>query len=466
MYRVSNKFDLEARVLGAICTDKKQYFDIASTVNVEMFSDWRKDVAVHIWERMSKMNPFDVYTVKDVLPDNLKQQAYNLFSTITDNGAEFAYKLQQEYYRLEEIKSLNNAVLELEKNEIDYSEIIRVLDGEREMRITQVSGAEKQPQKYIDLAYKLRNPSKVKQGISTGLPTLDKYTGGWNPTDYNVFAARPGMGKTTLLLNFILGAIESGSTAALYSFEMSWDQIIERLACLMAGYNPDKIRQFSEAGPEREAIANNVEWLIEKPIFVYDLSMVSKKVEDLAIHARAMQQKEGLDVIFIDYLQLLDSYKNKQGSEYESVTNASNFLRDFTKKVGIPVTTLAQLNRSVEARGGDKRPGMQDLRGSGQIEQDATGLFFIYRPEYYQILEDEEGRSLKGITEIIIGKSRLAGSLIKGKTIKLKFNIDTGKYKEYDGEEELQPVFTETHAETNWARIELKENKYRDSIPF
>jgi len=427
---LTHKQDLEQKVLGAILNDKKQFFQIAGVVNPLMFSAWRKDAANHVWERMEDMNKtFDVYTLELALLSDDKSKAYTLYSIITKNGLELAYELQQAYYRAEETATLNTALTQLQQNELTYTEIVSQVNNERELRLSLISGIEKDPEEYINLAYKLRNPSIIKSGIPTGFNSLDSLIGGWRPGDYNVFAARPGMGKTHLMLIFILNAIESGYKPVLYSFEMTWEQIIERLACLSCGYNPDDILRFDEKGPEREAIALKVEEFSELDLFVFDMVKISKKVEEVCLHARRLAQKYNIDIVFIDYLQLLDSYKDgKNAQEYETVTNVSNFIRDFTKKTKIPVTALCQLNRSVEARGGSKRPQKSDLRGSGQLEQDATGLFFIYRAEYYHILEDDEGNSTKGLIDIIIDKHRGAGSRVAGKTIQLRFNPNTGRY--------------------------------------
>jgi replicative DNA helicase len=150
-------------------------------------------------------------------------------------------------------------------------------------------------------------------------------------------------------------------------------------------------------------------------------------VEDLSADVFVLKHREGVEMVVIDYLQLMDCYNSFKIKTLDRVGRVSTYVARMGNKLQLPILMLSQLSRSVEIRGGAKRPIMSDLRESGQIEQDAVTITFIYRPEYYNILEDETGRSLKGLTELIIAKHRIDGSRT-GKKIELWFNSGTGEF--------------------------------------
>lgn len=240
-------------------------------------------------------------------------------------------------------------------------------------------------------------------GIPSGIRALDKETGGWRSPDLVIIAGRPAMGKTALALTIAKGAAKSGSGVAFFSLEMSKAQLVQRLVCMEGKVNgqmarngkltQDDFRRMCEAQPVVDGM----------PIYIEDTPAMS--VIELRAAARRLKMKHGIGAVIVDYLQLMKGSERGKIREQE-IAEISGGLKALAKELEVPVIALAQLSRAVEIRGGSKRPQMSDLRESGAIENDADMVIFPYRPEYYQIMEDENGNSLAGIAELILGKNR------------------------------------------------------------
>lgn len=241
-------------------------------------------------------------------------------------------------------------------------------------------------------------------GIPSGLSALDKETGGWRSPDLVIVAARPAMGKTSLALKFAMGAAQAGTPVAVFSLEMSRSQLVHRMVCMQAGVNgqnarngklsKDDFRRMCEAQSDVDALQ----------IYIEDAPALS--VMEVRAYARRLKMQKGIGLVIVDYLQLMTGGGERGQNREREVAQISAGLKAIAKELEVPVIALAQLSRAVETRGGSKRPQMSDLRESGAIENDADMVIFPYRPEYYGILEDENGSSLKGVAELIIGKNR------------------------------------------------------------
>ena len=241
-------------------------------------------------------------------------------------------------------------------------------------------------------------------GIPSGLSALDKETGGWRSPDLVIVAARPAMGKTSLALKFAMGAAQAGTPVAVFSLEMSRSQLVHRMVCMQAGVNgqnarngklsKDDFRRMCEAQSDVDALQ----------IYIEDAPALS--VMEVRAYARRLKMQRGIGLVIVDYLQLMTGSGERGQNREREVAQISAGLKALAKELEVPVIALAQLSRAVETRGGSKRPQMSDLRESGAIENDADMVIFPYRPEYYGILEDENGSSLKGVAELIIGKNR------------------------------------------------------------
>ncbi len=247
-------------------------------------------------------------------------------------------------------------------------------------------------------------------GVPSGFVDLDKITAGWQPSDLIIVAARPAMGKTAFTLNIACNASVRFNRSVLFcSLEMSAEQLAVRLMASEARIDVSRMRTGQLKEQEWERLMKAVSTLAKSSLFIDDSASLSPQV--LASRARRLKAEHGLDLIIIDYLQLMETLTPNINSREQQIGDISRKLKMLAKDLHVPVIALAQLNRGVEQRA-DKRPMMSDLRESGAIEQDADIISFVYRDEYYN--EDSED---KGLGEIILGKHR-SGST---GTVKLKF---------------------------------------------
>ncbi|MDA8442475.1 MAG: replicative DNA helicase, partial [Peptococcaceae bacterium] len=240
------------------------------------------------------------------------------------------------------------------------------------------------------------------KGNLTGIPTffsdLDRMTSGWQPADLVIIAARPSMGKTSLVLNMAQNAaVRQKVPIALFSLEMSKEQLVQRMLCAEAMVDQQRVRTGNLLETDWPKLALAVGPLSEAPIFIDDTVGIS--VSELRAKARRLKVEHDLKMIVIDYLQLMTGSKRTESRQQE-VAQISRGLKQIARELNVPVVALSQLNRGVEQRQ-DKRPVMSDLLESGAIEADADVISFIYRDEYYN-----PDSSKKGIAEIIIAKHR------------------------------------------------------------
>lgn len=266
-------------------------------------------------------------------------------------------------------------------------------------------------------------------GVPSGFTDLDRLTSGWQPSDLVIIAARPGMGKTSMVLATALNAARDfGKGVALFSLEMASTQLVQRLISMEAEIAGSKMRNGKLEDYEWQQLQSTVERLNAVPIFIDDTPAIN--IFELRAKCRRLKQQYDIQLIIIDYLQLMtgSTDNSKGGNREQEIASISRALKSLAKELNVAVIALSQLSRAVETRGGSKRPQLSDLRESGSIEQDADIVAFIYRPEYYQIMEDENGQSNKGVAEFIVAKHR-HGAL---DTVKLKFTDTFAKFENFD----------------------------------
>ncbi|MGH6963332.1 MAG: replicative DNA helicase [Phenylobacterium sp.] len=285
-------------------------------------------------------------------------------------------------------------------------------------------------------------------GLSTGLLDLDQKIGGLHPSDLVILAARPSMGKTSLACNIAFDVAKQyawepqpdgskktvrGGVVAFFSLEMSAEQLAMRLLAEVSGVSGDRLRKgeidASEFGRVRDAALE----IQEAPLYIDATGGIT--MAKLAARARRLKRMVGLDIIIVDYLQLVTGGDNKSDNRVQEVSMITQGLKALAKELSVPVMALSQLSRQVENRE-DKKPQLSDLRESGSIEQDADMVMFVYRESYYlSRLEPREGTAehlnwqeemdkVRGLAEIIIGKQR-HGPI---GNVKLSFNEDITKF--------------------------------------
>ena len=235
-------------------------------------------------------------------------------------------------------------------------------------------------------------------GVPTGYREIDRLTSGLQKSDLIIIAGRPSMGKTAFALNIVEhAAIESGIISAIFSLEMSKEQLVQRMLCSRAEVDASKLRGGFLAESDWPRLTRAAGLLSEAPIFIDDSPALN--VLEVRAKARRLQREHGLGLVVVDYLQLMRSTGRQESRERE-ISEISRSLKALAKELSVPVIALSQLNRGVEARQ-DKRPQLSDLRESGAIEQDADVIAFIYRDEMYNHESADAGKA-----EVIIGKQR------------------------------------------------------------
>ena len=273
----------------------------------------------------------------------------------------------------------------------------------------------------------LETKSEVR-GLATGFTDLDKATGGWQPGNFIIIAARPGMGKTAFVLSLARNiAVEKKTPIALFSLEMTATELVQRMLSSESHIDQHKLKTANINDNEWSRLVNVIDKLKDAPMIIDDTPGLT--LFDLRAKCRRMKQKDDIQCVVIDYLQLMTTgSKEFRGNREQEIATISRSLKELGKELGVPIIALSQLNRSVETRSTTtKRPQLSDLRESGSIEQDADMVLFIYRPEVYHI-DFEDGTPSSGLAELIIAKNR-HGSL---SDIRMRFIKEQTRFADLD----------------------------------
>jgi replicative DNA helicase len=239
-------------------------------------------------------------------------------------------------------------------------------------------------------------------GVPSGLMALDAITGGFQKSDLIILAARPSMGKTALGMSVARNAaIDFKKGVAFFSLEMAALQLVVRLLAAESKINAQQLRNGDLRDEEWQTLVSKIHHLVDSPLYIDDTPALG--IMELRARARLMKREHNIEMIVVDYLQLMHAPKAE--SREREISMISRGLKQLAKELDIPIIALAQLNRSVESRG-DKRPMLSDLRESGAIEQDADVVICVHRPEYYGIQVDEDGNPTQGVAELIVAKQR------------------------------------------------------------
>lgn len=270
---------------------------------------------------------------------------------------------------------------------------------------------------------------RIKSGISPdiipcGFKAIDEICGGgFALTDLIILAARPATGKSAFALALARNIAYAGTPVALFSLEMSQEQMVNRLIAAETGIPMQNIMHGNLTASQHKIIANNLNSLYHCPIIIDDTPALS--LFALRSKARRLVAEFGVKVILVDYLQLMNATAKGRTREQE-ISAISRGLKMIAKDLNVLVIALSQLSRSVETRGGDGRPRLSDLRESGAIEQDADGVLFLYRPELYGISHDEDNMPTQNMIEVIVAKYRHAGI----GSAKLRFDAPYMRFRE------------------------------------
>ena len=243
-------------------------------------------------------------------------------------------------------------------------------------------------------------------GLSTGFVDLDRLTSGFQPSDLIIVAARPGLGKTSLVVNIAqYSAIQHQKVIGIFSLEMAAQQLVTRMLCAEARVDSHKVRSGYLSKEDWNRLAKTMSKLARARIFIDDTPGIS--IVEMRSKARRLKAEHGLDLLIIDYLQLMAGTSSgtrvRHENRQQEISAISRALKGLAKELQVPLIAVSQLSRAPEQRRGDHRPQLSDLRESGSIEQDADLVLFIYREDLYKKEEDLEEQ---GVVQIIIGKQR------------------------------------------------------------
>lgn len=435
--------DLEMSVLGAILIDNEALSDSIDILKKEYFY---KPEHQHIYESISNLfqdaKPIDILTVTDELKrlGTLKQagSAYYVSQLTTQVSSsantEYHARIIAEKFIQRKLISISSGIIEESLDEtIDVFETLNKAE-QKLFNVTEGTLRKSYDSMgdLINIALKnieeLQNQEAGLSGVPSGFSKLDRVTSGWQKSDLVIVAARPGMGKTAFALSMARNiAVEHNMGVAVFSLEMSSEQLVNRLISSESEISAGKLRKGELVDHEWVQLHSKIKGLSKAPIFIDDTPAIS--VFELRAKARRLVKKHGIKMIMIDYLQLMTA-GGKGGNREQEISTISRSLKGIAKELNIPVIALSQVNRSLEQRSGvgSKRPMLSDLRESGAIEQDADIVTFIYRPEYYKINEWEDGENCLGQAEVIIAKHRNGGLA----DIRLKFKAEYAKFSDLD----------------------------------
>jgi len=295
------------------------------------------------------------------------------------------------------------------------AKIFEITSSREHRGFTPLKEAVKDAFKRIETLYEKK---EAVTGVSTGYVDMDRVTSGLQQSDLIIVAGRPSMGKTAFALNMGLNAaIKHKTPVAVFSLEMSKEQLTMRMLCSEARIDNQRLRGGFLKDTDWPKLAKSAGALAEAPMFIDDTGAIS--ILEMRAKSRRLRAEKGLGLIIVDYLQLMRG-RSTENRERE-ISEISRGLKALAKELAVPVVALSQLNRSLEQRQ-DKRPMLSDLRESGAIEQDADVICFVYRDEYYNPESQD-----KGVAEIIIGKQRNGPT----DTVKLRFFKEYTRFENY-----------------------------------
>ncbi|MCE2489685.1 MAG: replicative DNA helicase [Anaerolineae bacterium] len=253
-------------------------------------------------------------------------------------------------------------------------------------------------EKYYERIEYLIRHSDAPLGLPTGFRAIEQLLGGMQKSDLLIFAGRPGMGKTSFLLSVLLFVARQGGRVAFFTMEMDREQIVQRLASMETGISMQKLRLGQLAANEQGRLVEAMDRLGELQIFIDDTPALNPL--ELRAKCRRMNFRTGVDLIIVDYMQLMNAGGAYENNRVQEISFISRSLKELARDLNIPLLSAAQLSRAVEQRQ-DKRPQLRDLRESGSIEQDADIVMFLYRDEVYN-----EATEIPGQADIIVAKHR------------------------------------------------------------
>ncbi len=404
--------DAEQGLLGSLLIDRDAIIRVASFVKPEDFYHHANGTVYRaVFDLYNRREPTDFITLSDELGRRDQLDAVGGLAYLSSLLNAVPTAVHVEYYgriveRTATLRRLIDAGAKIVA--IGYQDGVETEDAldSAEKAIFDVS-QKRQTKDFVSIAEVLdrffdqidllQQNRGALVGVATGFSDMDALTGGLQKSDLIILAARPSMGKTSMALGMAYGAaVSHGHSVGIFSLEMSADQLVQRLLSMETGVDSHRLRLGQIDDGEWDRISRAFGRLAEAKIYIDDQAGAS--VMDVRSKARRLQAEHGLDLVVVDYLQLMSGRRSE--NRVQEISEISRGLKGLARELNVPVVALSQLSRAVESRA-DHRPMLSDLRESGSIEQDADIVMFIYREDKY-----EEDSEKKGIAEIIVAKHR------------------------------------------------------------
>ncbi len=438
--------DAERSILGGILIDNSLYDQAAEHLTADDFS---LDAHRRIYSRMRDLQesgrPVDMITLVEELDRRKEVEAVGgvaYLSSLIDGVPE--RPSVEHYVRIVRNKALLRGLINVSQNAIaeaiEHSDEAEEVIGRAEQAIFQLlenrigQGFMNIPE-IVKASFgsleELIDRGQEITGLETHYKKLDQLTGGLQPSDLIIIAARPSMGKTAFAMNIAENAaVADGKVIGIFSLEMSREALLKRMLASHAQVDSKELNQGFLSKEDKRKLMSAVDRLMQAKIYIDDSPGIS--ISEMRAKARRLKQTEKrLDLLIVDYLQLMSAVPiggKRFENRTQEVSAISRGLKALAKELRVPVVAMSQLSRAPESRGGDHRPQLSDLRESGSIEQDADVVAFIFREEYYK----RDDPDLEGVAEIIIAKQRNGPT----DTIKMAFRKNCTRFETLAGESE------------------------------
>lgn len=432
--------DLEEAVLGAIMLDNEALYSVAPILKDEMFY---KEAHQRIFKAINTLfqrNEIpDILTVTQELKRNgdleIAGGAYYV-TTLTNriassSNVQVHARIVMEKFLQRELIRISTETLQ--QSYEDTSDVFELIENnEKALGLINdniISDKAQTASEVMDASLVHIIDAKKNDGltgIASGIYQLDLITHGWQKGKLYILAARPGCGKSSAMLNFAVNSYtHSKAKSLIFSLEMNNEELGVKIISSISGVSHYALSRGTANQFDMDKVMNISNEIRRYPIFFDD--RVGLTINQLKTIARKYKRKEKIDIIFIDYMQLIKGSKTNQKFREQEIAEVSIGCKNLSKELNIPIVALAQLSREVDKRV-DKKPQLSDLRESGSLEMDADVVIFIYRPAVYGIEEDGDGNDIKNKAKLIIAKHR-AGRLGE---VNVNFNGDISKFSDED----------------------------------
>ena len=406
--------EAEEALLGAVLLEPKAYLTIASFLNGEDFFLKRHEYIWNAFNRLQERNDaIDYVTLTRELEamsvlGEIGGQAYLTSLVNKTPSAVHAEVYGELVSRTSTRRKMLMAADSIRQTALDEELPIDKVISEAEQALFNVSNSQIKREfvpiweavsEYYDEIEKLLEMGAGTVGIPTGFKGLDGLLGGFQKSDLVVFAGRPGMGKTSWILTVAMQAARRGARVAIFTMEMGVEQMVQRLLSMETGIKISQLRTADINPREQTRLTEAIGRISNLPLFIDDTPSIAPI--EMRTKCRRLQHEYGLDMVMVDYMQLMSAGKAYENNRVQEISYISRALKELARELNVCVLSTAQLSRAVEQRQ-DKRPQLSDLRESGSIEQDADAVMFLYRDEYY----NPDATEYPNLAEVVLAKHR------------------------------------------------------------